>query len=524
MILKKPYAFFIKMFKPIHLVASILIAYLIHLNNKILSFLTNYLHSPNFVVGENIKEELTNNYMYIIPMIVILFSSIVLGIMLKKKKPITFYIINIFAFIIVLVINVYVSNFLSILQEFVVSIKSVKLIHDLTFISIVLEITFFVMFVVRGLGINFKKFDFDSDLSKFVISESDKEEIELDIKFDFNEAKRKKKLFFRNLKYLYIENKFKVNLSILILIFVLGIITFFIIGDSKTRKVEGKIYNVDLVDIAVNSSFILNEDYKGNKISNISDMYLIIVKCQFRSVNEDRYLNLNDFSLKTSGTIFKPTNKYDSKIYDLGQVYKENLLGNYYTNYLIVYEVPERYIDSDMDFVYKGINNTLNIKLNPTKIVSKDITLDRKLGQEISFVDTLGDIKFKINNYEIKDKFLIEYDYCIQENDCLKSKEYLKATINENFDKWVLKLNVQYNNDSDLSVSEFYSFFNKFGSIHYNVDNVWYVQENGFEHIQSIKKSSKDNIYIGVNSNIANAKNIKMVFNIRNSKYEYIIK
>ena len=33
MILKKPYAFFIKMFKPIHLVISILIAYLIYLDD-----------------------------------------------------------------------------------------------------------------------------------------------------------------------------------------------------------------------------------------------------------------------------------------------------------------------------------------------------------------------------------------------------------------------------------------------------------------------------------------------------------
>ena len=101
--------------------------------------------------------------------------------MFKKKKPVTFYVVNVFSFIVIIIINMYASNFLGVLEESIVSVKSVKLIHDLILLNMIIESIIFIFFVVRGMGINFKKFDFDSEISKFDISESDKEEFELDI-------------------------------------------------------------------------------------------------------------------------------------------------------------------------------------------------------------------------------------------------------------------------------------------------------------------------------------------------------
>ena len=42
MILRKPYAFFIKIFKPLHLIMSLLACYLIFITNKILTFFNTY--------------------------------------------------------------------------------------------------------------------------------------------------------------------------------------------------------------------------------------------------------------------------------------------------------------------------------------------------------------------------------------------------------------------------------------------------------------------------------------------------
>ena len=93
MILKKPYAFFIKIFKPLHLILGIIILYSIILNNKILEFLNTYLHTSSSVVGQNIQSTYINSLIFIIPVIIIVLSMIILGIMFRKKKPISFYLI-----------------------------------------------------------------------------------------------------------------------------------------------------------------------------------------------------------------------------------------------------------------------------------------------------------------------------------------------------------------------------------------------------------------------------------------------
>jgi len=212
MILKKPYAFFIKMFKPIHLILSILVLYLISLSNDILRFLNNYMYSSESVVAEEIIESLINNSFYFIPVAMIILFLILLSVMYKKNKPVIFYFVGIFSFIIVLVINIYTINFLNILVENIVSIKAIKLIHDLVLINMLIESGCLVFLFVRGVGIDFKKFDFNSDISQFEMNESDKEEFEVNVNIDFNERKRKRKESFRNLKYLYIENKLIINI------------------------------------------------------------------------------------------------------------------------------------------------------------------------------------------------------------------------------------------------------------------------------------------------------------------------
>ena len=91
MVLRKPYAFFIKMFKPIHILLAIIVAYLIYLENRILLFFNTYIYSSNNVLGQNIKDKFGSSLLYLLPTIIIIFSLIILGIMFRKKKPIVFY-------------------------------------------------------------------------------------------------------------------------------------------------------------------------------------------------------------------------------------------------------------------------------------------------------------------------------------------------------------------------------------------------------------------------------------------------
>lgn len=520
MVLKKPYAFFIKMFKPIHLVMAILVMYLIFLNNKVLSFLTEYLHSSIDILGSSIKNEIFNNLLYIIPIIIMFLSFIILGIMFKKNKPIKFYFINIFIFIVIIVINFYASNFLSVMEESIVAIKSVKLIHDLVLINVGLESFVFILLLIRGMGINFKKFNFDSDISKFNIEESDNEEIEIDINVNFDESKRKRKKFFRQFRYTYVENKFMINILLISFVLIVSILIYFIVFSLNKTIKEGNVYQANTFSFGVDNTIILNTDYKGNKLT---DNYLIVVNTKIKSNINRNSLYLNDFNLKIGNTIFKPVLKYSNSLVDLGVVYNEEILSKEYTNYLFVYEIEEKYTNSDMVFSYNNMGNNIEIKLEPKNLINSNEVLNKNIGEEISFYKVLGDIKFKINSFDIKDKYILEYNYCIKENDCVKSIEYLKPSIDKNYDKYVLKLNVEYSDNSDLKLDDFYKFLSKFGSIYYKINNTWYIQ-NVFEKITSTKISIKNTEYIGIKSDIAGADAIKLVFNIRGSKYEYLLK
>ena len=160
MILKKPYAFFIKMFKPLHLIMAILVGYLISLENAVMQFFTNYIQTTESVVGKNLTIDLYNNFIYIIPIVIIIFSLLMLGIMFRKEKPIKFYLLTTFSFIVIVIINVYVMNFLQVLEETIVSIKTVKLMHDIILLNIIIETLILIFLIIRGMGINFKKFDF----------------------------------------------------------------------------------------------------------------------------------------------------------------------------------------------------------------------------------------------------------------------------------------------------------------------------------------------------------------------------
>ena len=518
MVLRKPYAFFIRIFKPVHLIMAAAIAYLIYLNSIILNFFNTYMTSTNNVVGESIRSSLINNFLYIIPVGIIILSLIILGIMVRKKKPITFYVVNIFAYIIVIVIYFYTSNFLGVLESSIVAIKVVKLMHDLSLISIFIESVSFVFFVIRGMGLNLKKFNFDSELSKFDINESDKEEFEFDINVDFSEANRKRKKNLRFLKYKYLENKFIVNLSIIVVIALIVFISLFIILKHNKSNTEGNFYSIGNLNISVDNTIILNSNYKGEKIT---DNYLIIINCNMQSYKQ---IYLNDFNLKIGEAYFKPTLKYSNYLLDIGNLYDESQSLDVNGNYLIVYEIPEKFTTSDMIFSYSSEGEVLDIEISPKSLISNEISISKNINEEMSFIDSLGDITFKISDYEIKNTFLFKYNYCVKDNDCIVSKEYMKPSLNTNFDKTILRLNVEYSDSSNLKIANFYLFLSKFGSIQYKIDDNWYLQSSNFEELKSNKVSTKNNVYIGIKSEISNAESIKLVFNIRGSKYEYILK
>ena len=520
MILRKPYAFFIKMFKPIHLALGVLIGILMLQENKIFRFFEQNIYTSVNLVGQNLKEQFASSSLYIIPIVLMLFFIAILTTMFTKQKPVTFYVVSIFCMLAVLIVNIYTVNFIGVLEKSIVSVKSIKLIHDLVFITMLVEGVLLIFMVIRGAGVNIQKFNFDSDISKIEISEKDNEEFELNIKFDTDSSRRNRKRRLRYLKYAYIENKFIINIVLGVIVLTAGVlITFMVLNHKKVNK-EGIIYSTNTCSIVVDNTYLVDKSYTGDVITN---NYLVIVNARIRLNYKDAKVYGKDFNLGVSNYKFKSTDTFNKYLVDLGNIYKDKSLTEEFTNNLFVFEIPKDYSNKTLTFEYNDGSKNLVIRLNPIKLGINNKEIEASLENKLTLEDSLNNISFKINSYEIKDRFKVEYDFCLNDTKCIKSKEYVVATINENYDKTVLKLNMDYSS-SNNEFKKFYNLLNTFGYIEYTLGDNVIKQKLGIEEIISNKDPKKDIIYLGINKEIEKATSIKLVFNIRGKKYTYILK
>ena len=519
MILRKPYAFFIKMFKPIHLVIGLLIGYLMLSESNIFSFLDKNMYANLNLVGQNIKAEYVKSSLYIVPIVLIVLFISILTIMFYKKKPITFYMVSIFSVIAILIINIYTIDFFRVLDESIVSVKSIKLIHDLVFISLFIEGILLILVLIRGVGVNIQKFNFDSDISKLNLDEKDSEEFEVNIKFNLDQTRRERNKKIRYLKYAYAEKKFVINLAILIVIAIITIICILLFR-NKTKIYPEK-YNLFTGNGTINviNSYIVNTSYDGKKLT---DNYLVVVDAKIKINYKDTEIYLNDFNLETNDKMYTPTTMYNKYLIDLGEGYYNNKATMEEKNFIFVYEISEKYINKKLLFAYNDGENINYIRLNPENINYDGEPINKNLTEELDFDGKLEGIGLTIKEYDIQDKYKLNYDFCISDNDCIKSIEYIKPEINRDFDKAVIRLNVDFKNESEFKY-KFYGLLTTFGYIEYKIGDTTKIQKD-IESITSNKKSEKGIVYLGVNKEIKDASEVNFVFSVRGKKYVYKVK
>ena len=85
MILRKPYAFFIKHFKLIHLILAVFVFYAIYRTKLLLDFFNEYSLATINVTGQDLVTPLLPTFFQIIPILIILFATIVLVVMAYKN-------------------------------------------------------------------------------------------------------------------------------------------------------------------------------------------------------------------------------------------------------------------------------------------------------------------------------------------------------------------------------------------------------------------------------------------------------
>lgn len=139
--------------------------------------------------------------------IALLISIVVLYLMRHKKKPSFFYIFSTCVYLFLIALLIFGKSFIYDLQFTTPDLRFTKIVSDLFFIELALQIPIIVITFIRTIGFDVKKFDFKKDIMELDIKDEDNAEFEFELNLDTEETRAKIRRKVRYFKYYYKENK-----------------------------------------------------------------------------------------------------------------------------------------------------------------------------------------------------------------------------------------------------------------------------------------------------------------------------
>lgn len=525
MILRKPYKFLIRNFRLIHFILTLFTVYLVYRTNKILGFFNEYLQSTSLISKFNLTDMLFNSLMFIIPIIVIIGIGIIIYLLHFKEKPVRFYIFNIIIYIFTLIFYISIYSTCKTLETGVADIRVLKAIDDITLLLFVFQTISAIFFTIRALGFDLKKFGFGKDL-ELDVSEKDNEEFEFDVSFNFNKTKRNVRKNLRSIRYTYKENKFTINVAILLTILITGVLTYLNFKVfNKVYKI-GDSFNYYQTVIKTENAYITNKDYRNKKIT---DNYLVAIK--FKALNnlDDDTINPERFVLDINGFKFNHTLKYSDALVDIGETYKKQMLRKgRESEYLFVYEIPEEYRNKKM--VLKYLNNSnkyINVKFVPKEIKTESEKLVKNLGNELVITNELVDkLTLKLFSYKISSRMKADYTFEVG-NKLYYSYEYIDPDYSDSYEKTILRLKgdmILENKKTNKTFKDMANLIYYYGSIEYDINGAKKVMDKPIKAVQPTNFDADKYVYLQVYKEIEKADTITLILNIRNNVYKYKIK
>ncbi len=528
MIIKKPYAFLIKHFRLIHLILSSLLIFLAYKTHSVYKFFNDYVKNGYYTYSSEISGTYINFYMFLAIVGILVVAAFIYLLMKWKKKSRLYYIlVSIFYMILFIGLLVYFNTFLNLLNE-PLGVQAVRAYRDIIFMLYVPQYLFIIFGLIRGIGFDIKKFDFKKDLADLDIKEEDQEEIEVTFGQNSYKYKRKARRAYREIKYYAIENKFFFGVICGTLALVLILVVYVNLNVFTKKYKENDFFTVDGVVFQVLDSYETDMDLKGNKINSLYKY--IVIKVSMKNTNEYRTnLETRNLRLMLDDKIYYPTLSKFDYFRDLGRGYtKENLYSGETYEYLFVYEIPKdtkynkatfRMIDS-INIVNGEISSKhKDVRLNTIKYMELEPEEQVYMKSAISLEkSTLLKSEIVVNSYEIGDRFIENYNYCVASG-CYDGTRIIAASVLGNQERSVLKLNLDVMLDENLYINRFITnntkFYEAFGDIMY-LSNGELVKAPVV--VKTMDLETK-NVYLEVPSNIKNSPLIRFVISIRNRKY-----
>lgn len=521
MVLRKPYAFFIKNFRLMHIILTICCFYLIVKTLGVINFLSSYLSSEDLVIGQQIVKGLYSFPMFAMPILVIIFLGVVLFVMIIKEKPKMFYIVNIAVYIFTFILFIYGRGVIASMEKEIVSPRTVKSLYDMEVYALVFQIISIIFIGIRAIGFDLKKFDFSKDLQALDVSSEDNEEFEVAINFDIDDTKRRFKRGLRHFKYTYIEHRLIINTIIVIVIALAGYTFYKNSSYSITRYKPGREFSMNNFSITVENAYLVNTDYAGNEL----DQNVLLVKLKLKCLNnKNKKLITGAFSLVTDDGEYKHSDNNATDFKDIGEVYYTQDIENE-SYYLLTFNVGNDKLKNLRLKVSNIVTNDyIFVDLKYTNLTEHSDAEEYEVGDEILFSEkTENNIKLTINDYDIQEKYKINYKYCVDDDTCIDSIEYLTPDIfNSSYDLALLKLNIDY--ESDNNMDNFFKFLSTYGHLEYTLNDEEKVQKIPFKQVKSNSINFKSTYFIEVLKEVMDADKVDLVINIRNNEYVYNLK
>ena len=527
MIIKKPYAFMIKHFRLIHLIFSVLLAFLVFKTSSMFKFFNDYAKNGYYAYSNNLVSSYINLFMFLTIILIILIAGFVYLLMRWKKKARTFYIVTICYYLVLFFGLFFYFNIFNTILNTTLDIKVVRAYRDIIALLYFPQYIFLIFSIIRAIGFDIKKFDFKKDLVDLDISEEDAEEIEITFGQNSYKYKRKLRKMFRELKYYALENKFFFGLicGTLTLILILAIF----IGLNKTKNYrETQLFNVNGVVFKVKESYITNLDYSGKVIDEEKKYFILNVSMENTNIGKVN-LDTKNLQLVINDKHYYPTYSKNDYFVDLGEGYNRNTLySGDIKEYLLVYELPNdikiknplfRLVNSVS--VVKGElqANTMNVKLKPIEYFNISENEVFNIGDVIGLDEsTLLESEFVIKSYQIGDSFTENYNYCI--NECYDGKKIIQANTLGKGKRTILKLETNQTIAEELYINRYLTnnsnFINLFGTLNYKINN----QDKSVSLlVKDLGKIKTNNVYIEIPDEIKNATDIYLTISIRTKKY-----
>lgn len=526
MVFKKPYAFLIKNFKIIHIILCIITIYITTKFGKIVTFFSSYI-SNTIKVVEGIAGDYISVPLILLTLLSIAFSIMMIILMRRKQKPFTFYIYSALYYIIILILLIVAYNTISSLVDASMTQKTSRTLRDIYLLLSFPNYVFIIMYLIRGIGFDIKKFNFSKDLKELEISAEDNEEFEFVLGTDTYKYERKARRIIRELKYYILEHKF---IFTIIGGAVSGIILISIIVNININPTHrtGKNVTVNGMQIRVNNSYITAYDYNGNIVNN-NEKY-VIVDVSLKSIGKEKVLSQDQVYLSYGNNKIYFKNTLKDYFIDFGKAYNGSLVSkDSEERVILIFPVSNKINTKSFKL---NVLNTTNIdeennytyeyaKFKVTaKSIDKNIIEESKNFNEIMY---LGETNYNKSYINIKSAKIVpyyEYEYEIcSDTDC---KKYIGIEKTENSALQKL-LVITYESDLEkglpilntFSSDKYRSLFDKLLKIRYKSNDKTYIYSGTTKSNSNIKNT----VFITIENKVANAEGKEILIQTRSNKY-----